>query len=140
MLHDRDRLIVTPEIYIISEGKKALKLALDLATLANPKASHFEIHPRAGLLLYWENPNREEAHPFPVKLNSSQLTEMAWSWLESVDYEEFNSPDPELANDDGSLEQGWRVYNRDDDLGLDYHLQTFYLIAAVLPDWVYYGK
>ena len=82
------------------------------------------------LIFYWSDPNGvAEYHPLPSKVNAEEVSVLAESWLESVDYD----PEPDI---DGHSKKGFRIFN--EDWG---HVDGYWeALLAISPVWAMYGK
>jgi len=114
-------------IFIMSDGKEDLDLALKLAFARKKKATHYMIAPRnmneytdngteyklgeleedQSLILF--SRHEEGAIRLPFTLTEKNVTEFVWNWLQENPPGEWN--DCSFTSDDGSMYVGWMVYN-----------------------------
>lgn len=114
---------------ITAMGREGFKLAMHIAALSWPEATHWRVDEEKGMVLYWTAPNHNLAQPLPYKMKGEQLIDFVWNWLVQADY--GHQPDH-----DGSNSKGWRVYN--ESWGhVNGEWQTY---IAIKPVWAMHGK
>lgn len=85
------------------------------------------------LILRWDHAPDQPGHPFPTPLSPAALVEVVTTWLRQQDYERTLGRQPDT---DGSVGQGWRVFNEQ----WGHVLGDHQAVLAVRPAWIVYGK
>lgn len=116
-------------IDISLHGKQSFDLAMQLASISNPKTVGFRIH-KNHLVLYWSESTNADYSKLPYVMNVPQVTEFAWGWLNSVE------PTQEEQDHDGHNGKGFRVFNE----AWGHVFGEWQGYIAITPIWAMFGK
>lgn len=125
------------EFDIVTDLSSNLEAICKIALSWNSSISHYRIVPyddqSVALYLFWSDCNgRNTALPF--NLNTPKLVaDFVLTWLSQNEH----YPDDAWGGD-GHNEKGIRITSKCNHN--DIQTDSFYLVAACEPEWVYYGK
>ena len=115
----------TPMLNVVGKDINRLKLAMQL--VEKKTAAGYVLD--EGRIVFFEHVS-DTAIAFPTKLSLDLCADIAWEWLQAIEY-------PEEPDTDGSTAKGWRLYTDFRGTVEPYNWASF---VAVEPRWFEYGK
>lgn len=125
------------EFNILTDLSSNMEAICKIALSWTSSISHYRVVPyddkSVALYLFWSDCKGRNI-PLPYKLDTPKLmADFVLTWLRQND----NYPD-DYYGGDGHLEKGIRITSECNHN--DVQQDSFYLVAACEPEWVFYGK
>lgn len=110
---------------------------MEVAFTFHDKATHFDINPEHGLVLYWTDCKyKKSVTSLPYPMDVEQSKAFAWGWLEN-EWKEPNKTMEKQPDHDGDNEVGFHIHTGDAWGHIDNRWEAW---LSIKPDWILLDK